>query len=133
MIMISENLMQSAIRIRRQYIKSSSNIELYHKRAKEIAGILDKSIKDLDVLKENMDNNKGKDPNKSLSEVVKIIKEVDDEGKRLEELMKPMNEEIEKLQKEENELFRTLKEKYPDVSEKELIKEVAERLREEGL
>lgn len=131
--MISENLMQSAIRIRRQYIKSSSNIELYHKRAKEIAGILDKSIKDLDVLKENMDNNKGKDPNKSLSEVVKIIKEVDDEGKRLEELMKPMNEEIEKLQKEENELFRTLKEKYPDVSEKELIKEVAERLREEGL
>jgi hypothetical protein len=131
--MISENLIQSALRIRRQYIKSSSNIELYHKRAKEIASILDKSIKDLDALKENMDNNKGKDPNKSLSEVVKIIKEVDDEGKRLEELMKPMNEEIEKLQKEENELFRTLKEKYPDASEKDLIKEVAERLRKEGL
>lgn len=131
--MISENLMQSALRIRRQYIKSSSNIELYHKRAKEIAGILDKSIKDLDALKENMGNNKNTDPNKSLSELVKIIKEVDDEGNRLEELMKPMNEEIEKLQKEENELFRTLKEKYPSVPEEKLIKEVAERLRKEGL
>ena len=132
--MINENLLQTAIRIRQQYLKTSNNMGVYHKRAVEISEMLEESINDLDKLKEDIDKNRTqKDPSKSLENLMDIIKKVDDEGNRLTDLMKPMNEEIEKLQKEENELFRTIKEKHPNLSENEIIKEVAERLKKENL
>ena len=132
--MINENLLQTAIRIRQQYLKTSNNMGVYHKRAVEISEMLEESINDLDKLKEDIDKNRTqKDPSKSLENLMDIIKKVDDEGNRLTDLRKPMNEEIEKLQKEENELFRTIKEKHPNLSENEIIKEVAERLKKENL
>lgn len=131
--MINENLLQSAIRIRQEYLKTSSNMKMYHEKAKEVVSILEKSIKDLDGLKNGINQNNSSDPNKSVSKLMDIIKGVEEEGNRLESLMKPMNEQIEKLQKEENELFRNMKEKHPDLSEEEIIQQVSDRLKKENL
>jgi|AntRauTorcE11897_2_1112592.scaffolds.fasta_scaffold00051_25 septal ring factor EnvC (AmiA/AmiB activator) len=131
--MIQENLLQSAVTIRQEYLKVSSNIELYHKRSKEIVSILDKNIESLDKLQKDIKSKKVTDPEKSISKLMEVIKEVEVEGNKLETLMAPMNKEIEKLQKEENELFRTLKEKNPELSDDQIIKEVGDRLRQENL
>jgi septal ring factor EnvC (AmiA/AmiB activator) len=131
--MIQENLLQSAVTIRQEYLKVSSNIELYHKRSKEIVSILDKNIESLDKLQKDIKSKKVTDPEKSISKLMEVIKEVEVEGNKLETLMAPMNKEIEKLQKEENELFRTLKEKNPELSDDQIIKEVGDRLRRENL
>ena len=131
--MINENLLQSAIRIRQEYLKTSSNMKMYHEKAKEVVSILEKSIKDLDGLKNGINQNNSSDPNKSVSKLMDIIKGVEEEGNRLESLMKPMNEQIEKLQKEENELFRNMKEKHPDLSEEEIVQQVSDRLKKENL
>jgi septal ring factor EnvC (AmiA/AmiB activator) len=131
--MIQENLLQSAVTIRQEYLKVSSNIELYHKRSKEIVSILDKNIESLDKLQKDIKSKKVTDPEKSISKLMEVIKEVEVEGNKLETLMAPMNKEIEKLQKEENELFRTLKEKNPELSDNQIIKEVGDRLRQENL
>lgn len=131
--MISENLLQSAINIRRQYLKISNNMALYHKRAQEIVTTLEDSVKKLESLQESIEKDKNTSAEDSINKILNIIKDVEDEGQRLEQLVDPMNKEIEKLSKEENELYRMIKEKHSTLSDDEIINIVQMRLQKEGL
>ena len=46
--MINEFFLQSAVNIRRQYLKISNNMELYHNKAKEVVDTLESSVKKLE-------------------------------------------------------------------------------------
>lgn len=131
--MIQENLLKSAVNIRREYLKVSSNIELYHNRSKEVVAILDKNIESLDKLQKDINDKTATDPEKSLNKLMEVIKEVEDEGNKLESLMEPMNKEIEKLQKEEKELYRVIKDKHSELTDEQIVGEIRERLLKEGL
>ena len=130
--MINKNLLNSAVRIRKKYLKVSSNMNMYNKRAKEIINILENSITKLNDIQNDINDNKG-DSKEAVNKIMEDINSIDEEGKRLEEMVNPMNEEIEKLQQEEQELYRLIKEKYPDLSDDEIIKEVHEELQRQGL
>lgn len=131
--MISENLLQSAVNIRRQYLKISNNMALYQKRAQEIVTTLEDSVKKLESLQESIEKDKNTSAEDSINKILNIIKDVEDEGQRLEQLVDPMNKEIEKLSKEENELYRMIKEKHSTLSDDEIINIVQMRLQKEGL
>jgi len=64
---------------------------------------------------------------------MKILNDLDYQGKSLDELASPMNSEIEKLAMEEQELYRQIKEKHSDLSDEKLIEIVKDRLELEGL
>lgn len=131
--MIDEFFLQSAVNIRREYLKVSNNMKLYHDKAKSVIETLEKSVKDLDKIQEKAKNDKKFSSEKSINEILKVINDVEDEGKRLESLVDPMNKEIEKLSKEENELYKKIKEKYTELSDKEIVDFVQKRLEKEGL
>lgn len=130
--MISKNYLESAVRIRRKYLKVSTNMTVYNKRIKEIVEILENSVVKLEKIQADAENEKGSSKD-AVNGILKVINEIEIEGKRLEEMVDPMNEEIEKLQKEEQELYRLIKEKYPNLSDDEIIKEVHEELQRQGL
>lgn len=129
--MIREEFLQSAVNIRRQYIKVSNNMNLYNEKAKEVIESIENSVKELESIQENIE--KVKNPEKSISEVLKVITDVEEEGKRLESLVEPMNKEIEKLSEEENELYRIIKESHPNLTDDDIINSVQERLKKEGI
>lgn len=131
--MINEFFLQSAVNIRRQYLKISNNMELYHNKAKEVVDTLESSVKKLEEIQEKVKTDSSMSAEKSISHILKVINDVEQEGKRLEELVDPMNKEIEKLSKEENELYRKIKEKHTDLSDEQIIKSVEDRLQKEGL
>lgn len=131
--MINEFFLQSAVNIRRQYLKISNNMELYHNKAKEVVDTLESSVKKLEEIQEKVKTDSSMSAEKSISNILKVINDVEQEGKRLEELVDPMNKEIEKLSKEENELYRKIKEKHPDLSDAQIVKSVEDRLQKEGL
>ena len=131
--MIKEFFLQSAVNIRRQYLKISNNMELYHNKAKEVVDTLESSVKKLEEIQEKVKTDSSMSAEKSISHILKVINDVEQEGKRLEELVDPMNKEIEKLSKEENELYRKIKEKHPDLSDEQIVKSVEDRLQKEGL
>ena len=68
-----------------------------------------------------------------LNELMKALQEVDDEGKSLEDLVNPLNKEIEKLALEEQELYRKIKEKHFTLTEEQIIESVRDRLIKENL
>lgn len=127
--MIDENFIQAAIKIRRQYLKLMTNMEMYRSKAKKMVNNLDGIVDRL----QNIQGELGKDKSNitadsAINEVQKILKEVDNEGKNLEQSVNPLNTEIEKLALEEEELWRLIKEKHYNVPEEEIIEYVKKRL-----
>jgi len=132
--MIEERFLESAVRIRRNFLKVNNNLEMYHRRAKEIVSNLESILEKVNTLIEEID--KGKKSGQpthtkesALEETMKILNDLDYQGKSLDELASPM----EKLAMEEQELYRQIKEKHSDLSDEKLIEIVKDRLELEGL
>jgi predicted RNase H-like nuclease (RuvC/YqgF family) len=136
--MIDENFLQSAVRIRRTYLKMSNSMDFYKKSAQGVVERLDETIKKVEAIqKEAEDSKRDKNSNfsaeGSMNKMLKVLEEVDNEGKRLEGLVDPLNKEIEKLALEEQELYRLIKEKHYNLTDDEIIESVKQRLLKENL
>ncbi len=136
--MIDEIYLQNAIRIRRTYLKLSNNMELYQKKAQAVSDKLESTISKIDDLQSRIQESKKdkddkKDSNYFLIELVKILNEVEEEGKSLETSVEPLNKEIEKLALEEQELYRQIKEKHFNLTDEQIISSVQDRLIKENL
>ena len=134
--MIDEKYLINAITIRRTYLKLINNVDLYQKKALQVSEKLEDTLLKLDKFKDELANKKNP---KNLSEkdafnkLLEIINEIDDEGKKLEGLINPINLEIEKLAKEEAELYRQIVEHNKNLTEDEIVNIVRDRLIKEGL
>jgi DNA repair exonuclease SbcCD ATPase subunit len=134
--MVDEKYLQKAISIRRTYLKLINNMDLYRARALQVSERLDGTLKKIeDYQKELKENSKNPTLNETevFQKLLKIIDEVDEEGKRLEKLIEPINLEIEKLSKEEIELYRQILDGHPNLTEDQIVEKVQDRLIKEGL
>ena len=138
--MVDEKYLQMSITIRRTYLKLINNLDLYRSRALQISERLENTVKKIDELNKEADESaKKKSTSSNISQIevfeklLKIIDEVDDEGKRLENLISPINTEIEKLAKEEMELYQMIVNSHPNLTEDQIVESVKDRLIKEGL
>ena len=134
--MIDEVFLQNAVRIRRTYLKLTNNMDFYQKKAKEIVDRLDETLIKIDNLQkvaENSKKNSGIGSQDLLNELLSILNDIDIEGKSLEDLVNPLNQDIEKLGLEEQELYRQIKEKHYDLTDEQIINSVKDRLIKENL
>jgi predicted nucleic acid-binding Zn-ribbon protein len=135
--MIEERFLEAAVNIRRTYLKLTNNLNMYQKRAGEIVNMLESTIGELEALQEKInDSKKGKGDmtsEKAINELLKTINDVEQEGERLNNLFEPINKDIEKLGKEEAELWNKVIERHKDIPEDRIIEIFKERLEREGL
>lgn len=131
--MIDEFFLKSAVNIRREYLKVSNNMELYHNKAKDVVSKLEKTLQELDNLQNDFSVKKSVSNESAVNRLMTILKEVEDEGNRLEKLVEPMNKQIEILSKEEHELYRLIKERHKDLTDEKIVESVQDRLIKEGL
>lgn len=130
--MIDEKYLRVAINIRKTYLKLINNLDLYKKMSNSILEKLKGTIKDIEEIEKEYHDKKITDE-QSLQRALSILDSVEREGKRLEESIDPINVEIEKLAKEEQELFRQIVERHSDLSQDQIVWIVRERLIKEGL
>jgi predicted nucleic acid-binding Zn-ribbon protein len=132
--MIEEKYLKMSISIRRTYLKLINNLDLYHNRALKVSSNLEETIVKLDTIQEALDSKDKKISSKeTLDKLLDILQEVEDEGKKLETLIDPINAEIEKLGREEQELYRQIVEHHPELTEDQIVNFVRDRLLKEGL
>jgi predicted nucleic acid-binding Zn-ribbon protein len=132
--MIEEKYLKMSISIRRTYLKLINNLDLYHNRALKVSSNLEETIVKLDTIQEGLDSKDKKPSSKeTLDKLLDILQEVEDEGKKLETLIDPINTEIEKLGREEQELYRQIVEHHPELTEDQIVNFVRDRLLKEGL
>lgn len=132
--MIEEKYLKMAISIRRTYLKLINNLDLYHNRALKVSSNLTETLSKLDTIQEDLELKDKKTNNKeTLDKILNILQEVEDEGKKLETLIDPINLEIEKLGREEQELYRQIVEHHSELTEDQIVNFVRDRLLKEGL
>ena len=96
--MIEEKYLKMSISIRRTYLKLINNLDLYHNRALKVSSNLEETLAKLDTIQENLDLKDKKTSSKeTLDKILNILQEVEDEGKKLETLIDPINVEIENI------------------------------------
>ena len=106
--MIDEKFLVAAVNIKKKYISLTSDINKYHDRSKKTIEKLDFTLKEIEKIQEKIKENaknKKLDSNGVLNTMIKIVSEIEDEGKSLEKYIEPLNREIEKLAVEEQELY----------------------------
>ena len=129
--MIDEKFLIAAVNIRKNYIRLTSNVDFYRKRTEKTLEVLDSSLKELEKIKKDM-NDKNKDID-SIKSVLSVFDKIEVEGNKIEKFVDPLNKEIEKLAIEEQELYRVIVEKHPELSEYQIIESVRKRLEKENL
>ena len=130
--MIDERYLRVAVQIRRTYLKLINNMELYKTVASSISKKLEETIDKISEI-ENDYVDKKIDDKKSMDQALKVINEIEEEGKRLEGLISPINDEIEKLLKEEQELYKQIVNNHRELTEQQIVNIVRDRLIKEGL
>lgn len=136
--MVDEVFLQNAVRIRRTYLKLSNNMDLYQKKAQKVSDKLDETLARIEEIEKEAKESRNLKTSSNnteyfLNELMKALQEVDDEGKSLENLVNPLNKEIEKLALEEQELYRKIKEKHFTLTDEQIIESVRDRLIKENL
>jgi len=135
--MIDEKFLVAAVNIKRSYLKLTSNLDFYKRRAEQTLEKLQAAYGEVENLEGEIAELKKKkdtnvDPNLT-SKVLNILNEIEQEGNKIEKFVEPLNKEIEKLAMEEQELYRVIVEKHPNLSEEQIVESVGLRLKKEGL
>jgi chromosome segregation ATPase len=124
--MIDKIYIESAKNIRKEFLNLSEKLDKYQNGLKKYVSYLETASSDLEAIKNN-DVKKMKEASelKDISEkITKKLTEIETEEQKIIHLIKPINDRIEKLREEENYLYTQIKEKYPKLTDEEIIKEI---------
>ena len=135
--MIDEKFLVAAVNIKRSYLKLTSNLDFYKRRAEQTLEKLQDAYTKVENLESEIADLKKKkdtnvDPNLT-TKVLTILSEIEQEGDKIEKFVEPLNKEIEKLAMEESELYRIIVESHPNLSEDQIVESVRLRLKKENL
>jgi chromosome segregation ATPase len=130
--MIDQQLIESAKQIRKRYIKAMSNLSIYEQDVRNLANFLQEKSK---VFEKIQDVELKKKPSKEeLEKVTRLIVDeitsIENEEQKILKKVESINVEIDKLQKEEEVLYKTIKKRYPKLSDDQIKEEIQSYLEE---
>jgi plasmid maintenance system killer protein len=119
--MIDLFLIENAKKIRKNFLDLNSRLSTYQDDLKDTAETFLDISKKLQLIKDQV----GKKPiEKIQKEIFDQLNFLEDKAKKIEELIIPLNNEMEDLRKSEQKLWEKIKKKYPKEKEEDLIAEV---------
>ena len=131
--MIDESFIKAAIKIRREYLKLTNNLNFYKRKAEDVIENLEDIVTKIENIQQETENQSITNNDAVVFQLTKLLTEIESEGRAVESLIDPLNKEIEKLGLEEQELWRNIKNKYPNLSDEEIVEYVRKRLLQENL
>jgi chromosome segregation ATPase len=131
--MIQEIFLKRAYNIRKEYLGIRNNIDDYEKNVKLLLKTLEDKSVDLQDLKDKIDTNKIHDPEMAKFELLKIMMELEDEINKNDGYINKLNTNIDKLKEDEVSLFRDIKQRYPEMSDQDIKKEVQDYIKKLNL
>lgn len=125
--MIDSFYIESAKSIRAEYLKLNQELNKYEGELKQIAQLMLDTAKDLEVYRDG-DMNKQKDVESVKNYIFSKLDYLEAESNKLAKKIEPVNEGIERLKKDEVNLYQTLRTKYPNLSDQDIRQEIQKHL-----
>jgi hypothetical protein len=131
--MIQEIFLRRAYNIKKRYNSIVRGIDSYENSLKNLLSTLESKQEDFIGLKERLDLNKFDDPEKAKNEFLNLLIELESEVNGSEIQANSIDKQIESLRKEEIDLHREIKQRYPELRDDEIKKEIYEYLNKMNL
>jgi phage I-like protein len=122
--MIQEIFLKRAALIRKEYLSTQKKTIDYEKSLKQLIGMIDTTSKDLDDFLEKLNSNYLNEPEEAKQGLLKIFMNLEDEYNKTSKSIDGAEEIIEKLKKQEIELFKDIKQRYPEMSDGQIRNEI---------
>lgn len=129
--MIDIQLIESARLIRKKFLKLTKELDGYQDEVKGLVKFLQEKMKSLEEYRDKEVKKKIKtkeDVPVVTREILREIEEIEQAEIQLQKKLKKVNEEMEKLNKDEEILYKTLKNRYPELSDEQLKIEIQKNL-----
>jgi chromosome segregation ATPase len=128
--MIDEQLIESAKKIRKNFLNLSDRLELYREDVKALTDFLVAKVEEIKSYNdETIRKMRTKDElAKATNHLLKEIGTIEDEEKKLQKKVEKINVEMEKLKNEEEILYKTIKTRYPHLEDEKIVKEIQSHL-----
>lgn len=124
--MINDLFLKKAVEIRKEYLKITKDIESYERSIRDLLKLIENSSNDLSDFMEKLNNNKIVSSENAKNDLLKIILNLENEYNNNEKQINLLNEGVENLKKSELNLFKEIKQRYSDISDSDIKKEVQE-------
>jgi predicted transcriptional regulator len=118
---IHERYIKQAIRIREDFIR---NMQKIIESEKEINTHKDSIVNLMKSNEKYITENSDKDLDMIKNTIKDDLLEIDSKIEKITKELSPMIQKTEKLEKESKELFSAIKDKYPNLSEEDIQKEI---------
>lgn len=119
--MISNRYIDQGVKIREEFLLVNKQLEDILVEIKKVGLELQKQTEDLQNISENLEDFSDGDSAKLA--ILNKLTEVEIQGNRLTAIYKPVNDKLEELKKQEEILYQTIKENYPDLTDDEIVAE----------
>lgn len=128
--MIDDQLLESARIIRINFLKLNRDLLNYETEIRGLVSFLEEKIKILSTDTTNkIKSMKDKSELSNITkEIIKQIEDIEVEEKKLQKKVSKINSEMERLQKEEILLYDTIKQRYPNLSDNEILQQIQKNL-----
>ncbi len=128
--MIDKQLIESAKLIRSDYLSLTSNLDKYQVEVGNLGKFLLNKVEELKKYNDEVIKKiKNKDDiAKVTSHILLEIQEIEVEEKRIAVKVESINTKLEKLKKDEMSLYQTIKDRYPNLSDDQIVKEIQSHL-----
>ena len=130
--MIDSQLIESAKYIRKEYLSSYRELLKYEDDIKNLSKFLFNKVDELKTYNDDIVRNiKTKDDIAKVSSyLISEIQTIEDEEKKLTKKVSDINGKLEKLRSDEQMLYQSIKNRYPDLSDEDMSKEIHSHLPE---
>ena len=124
--MIDKFYIESEKNIRNEFLNLSKKLDNYQNELNSYVSYLETASSELESIKLNEVKKirEASDIQNISEKITKKLAEIETEEQKILHLIKPINERIEKLREEENYLYKQIKDKYPILTDEEIIKEI---------
>ncbi len=128
--MIDTQLIESAQNIRKTFLKLGKELNNYQGDVKKLVEFLQEKLSYLEQYNnKNVKNIKNDDDiSKVTKDILSQIEEIEVAEKRIQTKINKINKELEQLNKDEQILYQTIKERYPEMTDEQIIKEIHQNL-----
>jgi hypothetical protein len=125
---IDQFFIDSAKKIRKEFLRLNKELDKYQKDVTNLSDYFKKTATELEKYQQTL--NKNMNVEKAKSYIIEKLNSVEIESKKISNKITPINEAIEKLRNEELILYKSIKQKYPTISDDDLKRIIAEGINE---
>jgi predicted nucleic acid-binding Zn-ribbon protein len=125
--MIDKSYIESAKTIRKEFLELNEKLSEYQNYVKDLADSFIKIAGDIETWKDN-DIMKEKSVKSAGDFMLGKLDEIEQETEKLNKRVEPINKKLEKLREEENKLYKLIKERYPTLSDDQIIRQINQNI-----